>query len=62
MKSSDKSPIYRTEVCFASFLSSGFITAIVVNPPESKLAKRASVHCTKKAYIFSELYCGAISC
>ena len=33
-----------TEVRFASFLSGGFITAIVVNPPESKLAKRTSVH------------------
>ena len=28
---------------FASFLSSWFITAIVVNPPEIKLAKRTSV-------------------
>ena len=28
---------------FASFLSSGFITAIVVNPPERKLAKHTSV-------------------
>ena len=28
-----------TEVRFASFLSGGFITAIVVNPPERKLAK-----------------------
>ena len=28
----------------ASFLSGGFITAIVVNPPERKLAKRTSVH------------------
>ena len=27
-----------TEVRFASFLSGGFITAIVVNPPERKLA------------------------
>ena len=33
----------RTEVRFARFLSSGFITAIVVNPPEMKLAKRTSV-------------------
>ena len=33
-----------TEVGFASFLSGGFITAIVVNPPERKLAKRTSVH------------------
>ena len=29
-----------TEVRFASFLSGGFITTIVVNPPERKLAKR----------------------
>ena len=35
-----------TEVHFASFLSGGFITAIVVNPPERKLTKRTSVHCT----------------
>ena len=35
-----------TEVRFASFLSGGFITAIVVNPPERKLAKRTSVHCS----------------
>ena len=36
----------RTEVRFASFLSGGFITTIVVNPPERKLAKRTSVECT----------------
>ena len=30
---------------FASFLSGGFITVIVVNPPEKKLAKCTSVHC-----------------
>ena len=29
-----------TEVRFASFLSGGFITAILVNPPERKQAKR----------------------
>ena len=34
-----------TEVHFVSFLSGGFITAIVVNPPERKLAKRTSVYC-----------------
>ena len=34
-----------TEVCFASFLSGVFIAAIVVNPPEKKLAKRTSVLC-----------------
>ena len=32
-----------TEVRFASFLSGGFITAIVVNPPERKVTKRTSV-------------------
>ena len=32
-----------TEVRFASFFSSGFITAIVGNPPERRLAKRTSV-------------------
>ena len=30
---------------FASFLSGEFITAIVVNSPEMKLAKRTSVQC-----------------
>ena len=34
-----------TDVRFASSLSGEFITAIVVNPPESKLAKRTSVRC-----------------
>ena len=33
-----------TEVRFASFFSGGFITAIVGNPPERKVAKRTSVH------------------
>ena len=33
-----------TEVRFASLLSGGFITAIVVHLPERKLAKRTSVH------------------
>ena len=35
------------DVCFAGFLSVGFITAIVVNSPERKLAKRTSVQCLK---------------
>ena len=35
-----------TEVRFASFLSGGVITAIVVNPTERKLAKRTSVQCS----------------
>ena len=34
-----------TEVLFASFLLGGFITAIVVNLSEKKLAKRTYVHC-----------------
>ena len=34
---------------FAFLLSSGFITAIVVNPPEKKLAKRTSVDCLTQA-------------
>ena len=36
-----------TQVCLASFLSGGYITAIVVNPTERKLAKHTSVHCTR---------------
>jgi hypothetical protein len=36
-----------SEVHFASFLSGGFITAIVVYPPERKLAKRTSVQFIK---------------
>ena len=34
-----------TVVRFSRFFPGGFITAIVVNPPEMKLAKRTSVHC-----------------
>jgi len=36
-----------TEVHFYSFFSGGFIAAIVVNPPERKLAKRTSLQCAK---------------
>ena len=36
--------LHCTEVRLTSFLSGGFMTAIVVNPPEKKLAKRTSVH------------------
>ena len=32
---------------FVSFFSVGFITAIVVNPAERKLAKRISVQCSE---------------
>ena len=40
-----------TEVGFASFLSGGFITAIVVNPPERKLVKRTSGQYCSMLYI-----------
>ena len=33
-----------TEVRFASFLSGGFTTMAVIDPPERKLAKRTSVY------------------
>ena len=35
-----------TDVRFASFLSSGFTTMAVINPPVRKLTKRTSVHCS----------------
>ena len=35
-------------VQFASFQSGGFITVIVVNPPESKMAKRTAVQLRKE--------------
>ena len=34
-----------TEVRFASFLSGGFTTMAVMNPPKKKLKKRISVQC-----------------
>ena len=43
-----------TGVRFASFLSSGFITTIVVNPPERKLAKRTSVQSILKPESFTK--------
>ena len=39
-----KVPTTIQKVCFTSFISGGFITAIVVNTPEKKLAKIISVH------------------
>ena len=39
--------VHCTEVCFVSFLSGGFTTLAVTNPPEMKLAKHTSVHCFK---------------
>ena len=38
---------YCTEVRIASFLSGGFTTMTVINPPEKKLAKRTYVHWSK---------------
>ena len=47
-----------TEVHFVSFFSGGFINAIVVNPPERKLAKRTSVQWgeifSEGAFLFDE--------
>ena len=39
-----------SEVRFARFLSAGFTTMAVLNPPERKLAKRTSVYCTASFY------------
>ena len=41
---------HSTEVRYVSFLSGGFITAIVVNPPERKLENRTSVHSSPHWY------------
>ena len=43
-----------TEMRFAIFLSGCFITVIVVNPPEKKLAKRTTVNCLvlERKFIF----------
>ena len=38
-----KQPNHSTEVRFSSFFSGGFITSIVVNPAERKLAKRTII-------------------
>ena len=40
-----------TEVRFDSFLSGGFTTMAVINPPESKLAKRTSVQCGSQHWL-----------
>ena len=42
------------EVRFPSFFTGGFITAIVANPPERKLAKRTSV-CTSLNNLYQRL-------
>ena len=43
-----------TVVRFASFFSGGFITAIVVNPPERRLAKCTSVQWKKLLILFQK--------
>ena len=45
-----------TEMRFASFLFAGFITAIVVNPPERKLAKHTYVHCSVCHFLLCFVY------
>ena len=40
-----------TEVRIASLFSGGFIIAIVIKPPERKLAKCISVHCARKGLL-----------
>ena len=40
---------------FFQFFSGGFITAIVVNPPERKLAKRPSVQLSKLFKTYSSV-------
>ena len=44
-----------TEVRFASFRSDGIINAIIVNPPERKLAKRTSVKWVSENQVSREI-------
>ena len=49
-----------TEVRFASFLSGGFTTVAVINPPEKKLANRTSVQWLKLSLtilVVSKIFC-----
>ena len=41
---------------FASFLSGGFITAIVVNTLDKNLVKRTFVHCVASVYAVWPVY------
>ena len=45
-----------TKVRFASFLSGGFTTMVVINPSERKLAKRTFVHCGTINYFLAFRY------
>ena len=38
--------VHCTEVRFSTLLFGGFTIMAVINPPERKLAKRTSVHCS----------------
>ena len=45
-----------TEVQFANFFSGGFITTIVVNSLERKLAKHTSVRCVTFSIVLANSY------
>ena len=49
-----------TVLHFASFLSGGFTTMAVINPPERNLAKRTSVHCKAEILTIFRSYFGRI--
>jgi hypothetical protein len=57
-------PVQCTKVRFASFLSGGFIAAIVVNPPERKLANAPLWNYTVRLFIliYSALCAYSILC
>ena len=50
-----------TDVRFARFLSGGFTTMAVINPPERKLAKRTSVH-WMTLWLTDEHFCHLSKC
>ena len=51
-----------TEVRFASFLSGGFTTMAVMNPPEKKLEKCTSVQCSGvEGYIIEDIKMAMVS-
>ena len=56
--SSNVYPTHCTEVHFSSFLSGGFTTMSLINPPERKLAKRTSVRCRNEGF-FKTAFDGA---
>ena len=58
-KLSSRKSKHCTKVQFSSLQSGGFITAIILKPPERKLAKRTSVHCLEcvKLLCASSFHC-----